>query len=59
MTQEEGNQNLKAERARNTELTGLFGYRGFKASATGLCDEVRELPLPWSPRDCKRPTACP
>ena len=34
MTQEEGNQNLKAERARNTELTGLFGYRGFKASAT-------------------------
>ena len=35
MTQEEGNQNLKAERARNTELTALFGNRGFNLSATG------------------------
>ena len=35
MTQEEGNQNLKAERARNTELTGLFANRGFQLSATG------------------------
>ncbi|NHQ92092.1 TonB-dependent receptor [Janthinobacterium lividum] len=35
MTQEEGNQDLKAERARNTELTGLFGHRGFQLSATG------------------------
>ncbi|MGK5003931.1 TonB-dependent receptor [Janthinobacterium sp. LB2P70] len=35
MTQEEGNQDLKAERARNTELTGLFGNRGFQLSATG------------------------
>ena len=35
MTQEEGNQKLKAERARNTELTGLFGNGGFKLSATG------------------------
>lgn len=34
MTQEEGNQDLKAERARNTELTGLFGNGGFKLSAT-------------------------
>lgn len=35
MTQEEGNQDLKAERARNTELTALFGHGGFKLSATG------------------------
>ena len=35
MTQEEGNQDLKAERARNTELTGLFANRGFQLSATG------------------------
>lgn len=35
MTQEEGNQKLQAERARNTELTGLFGHRGFNLSATG------------------------
>ncbi|MBB5606391.1 iron complex outermembrane receptor protein [Janthinobacterium sp. S3M3] len=35
MTQEEGNQKLKAERARNTELTGLFGNGGFTLSATG------------------------
>ena len=35
MTQEEGNQNLKAERARSTELTALFGHRGFNLSATG------------------------
>ncbi|MDN2710423.1 TonB-dependent receptor [Janthinobacterium sp. SUN118] len=35
MTQEEGNQKLKAERARNTELTALFGHRGFNLSATG------------------------
>ncbi|MEF2266189.1 TonB-dependent receptor [Janthinobacterium sp. LS2A] len=35
MTQEEGNQDLKAERARNTELTGLFSNRGFQLSATG------------------------
>ncbi|WP_230516440.1 MULTISPECIES: TonB-dependent receptor [unclassified Janthinobacterium] len=35
MTQEEGNQDLKAERARNTELTGLLGHRGFQLSATG------------------------
>ena len=35
LTQEEGNQDLKAERARNTELTALFGHRGFKLSATG------------------------
>lgn len=35
MTQEEGNQNLKAERARNTELTALFANRGFQLSATG------------------------
>ncbi|MGK5036150.1 TonB-dependent receptor [Janthinobacterium sp. LB3P118] len=35
MTQEEGNQDLKAERARNTELTALFGNRGFTMSATG------------------------
>jgi iron complex outermembrane recepter protein len=36
MTQEEGNQDLKAERARNTELTALFGNRGFAMSATGF-----------------------
>lgn len=35
MTQEEGNQKLQAERARNTELTGLFRNGGFKLSATG------------------------
>ncbi|MEM8515997.1 iron complex outermembrane receptor protein [Janthinobacterium sp. CAN_S7] len=35
LAQEEGNQNLKAERASNTELTGLFGNGGFKLSATG------------------------
>ncbi|AQR69354.1 TonB-dependent receptor [Janthinobacterium sp. LM6] len=35
MTQEEGNQKLKAERAKNTELTGLFANRGFQLSATG------------------------
>lgn len=35
MTQEEGNQKLKAERAKNTELTGLFGKGGFTLSATG------------------------
>ena len=35
MTQEEGNQDLQAERARTTELTGLFGKGGFKLSATG------------------------
>ncbi|WP_426070907.1 TonB-dependent receptor [Janthinobacterium sp. DSP2-3-3] len=35
LAQEEGNQNLKAERARNTELTALFGNRGFTMSATG------------------------
>ncbi|KQQ31858.1 TonB-dependent receptor [Duganella sp. Leaf126] len=35
MTQEEGNQNLKAERSRNTELTVLFGLAGFKLSGTG------------------------
>lgn len=34
MTQEEGNQNLKAERARNTELTVLFGVGGFKLTGT-------------------------
>ena len=35
MTQEEGNQDLQAERARTTELTALFGHGGFKLSATG------------------------
>lgn len=35
MTQEEGNQNLKPERARNTELTLQFNNRGFGISATG------------------------
>ena len=34
MTQEEGDQKLKAERANTTEFTLLFGNRGFKASAT-------------------------
>lgn len=34
MTQEEGDQKLKAERAKTTEFTILFGNRGFKASAT-------------------------
>ncbi|WMJ69642.1 TonB-dependent receptor [Stenotrophomonas sp. 24(2023)] len=35
MTQEEGNQNLKPERARTLELTGLFHVGGFELSATG------------------------
>lgn len=35
MTQEEGNQNLKAERARNTELTALFKHGGLQLTATG------------------------
>ena len=35
MTQEEGDQNLKAERARNSELTALFGTGGFKLTTTG------------------------
>lgn len=34
MTQEEGNQNLKPERARNTEFTLLFNAAGFEATAT-------------------------
>lgn len=34
MSQEEGNQDLKAERAKTTELTALFGSHGFKSSAT-------------------------
>ena len=34
MTQEEGDQKLKAERANTTEFTILFGNRGFQASAT-------------------------
>ncbi|MBN7828253.1 TonB-dependent receptor [Stenotrophomonas maltophilia] len=34
MTQEEGNQNLKPERAKNLELTGLFHIGGFELSAT-------------------------
>ena len=34
MAQEEGNQQLKAERARSTELTALFHLHGFKLSAT-------------------------
>lgn len=35
MAQEEGNQDLKAERARNAEFTLLFNNRGFDLSATG------------------------
>lgn len=35
MTQEEGNQNLKPERARNAELALLFNNRGFDMSVTG------------------------
>ncbi|MNM52487.1 putative TonB-dependent receptor precursor [compost metagenome] len=35
MAQEEGNQDLKAERARNAEFTLLFNNRGFDMSATG------------------------
>ncbi|MDQ7273139.1 TonB-dependent receptor, partial [Stenotrophomonas sp. Sm3212] len=34
MTQEEGNQNLEPERAKNLELTGLFHIGGFELSAT-------------------------
>lgn len=34
MTQEEGNQNLQPERAKNLELTGLFHLGGFALSAT-------------------------
>lgn len=34
MTQEEGNQNLEPERAKNLELTGLFHLGGFALSAT-------------------------
>ncbi|WP_415846861.1 TonB-dependent receptor, partial [Stenotrophomonas pavanii] len=34
MTQEEGNQNLEPERAKNLELTGLFHLGGFELSAT-------------------------
>ncbi|MEG2979115.1 MAG: TonB-dependent receptor [Stenotrophomonas sp.] len=34
MTQEEGNQNLKPERAKNLELTGVFHLGGFALSAT-------------------------
>ncbi|WP_295558132.1 TonB-dependent receptor domain-containing protein [uncultured Stenotrophomonas sp.] len=34
MTQEEGNQNLEPERAKNLELTGLFHISGFELSAT-------------------------
>lgn len=34
MTQEEGNQNLKPERAKNLELTGLFHLGGFELLAT-------------------------
>ena len=34
MTQEEGNQNLKPERARNVEFALLFNNRGFDISAT-------------------------
>ncbi|KAG1466772.1 hypothetical protein G6F57_013201 [Rhizopus arrhizus] len=33
MTQEEGNQNLEPERAKNLELTGLFHLGGFELSA--------------------------
>ena len=34
MTQEEGNQNLEPEHAKNLELTGLFHIGGFELSAT-------------------------
>ncbi|QKW57239.1 TonB-dependent receptor [Stenotrophomonas sp. NA06056] len=34
MTQEEGNQNLEPERAKNLELTGVFHLGGFALSAT-------------------------
>lgn len=34
MTQEEGNQDLEPERAKNLELTGLFHLGGFELSAT-------------------------